>query len=174
MRKLFLFCSIILAQATHARMLSTKVAYASFYSELEEVLAENYSGQSELNTETGELRFTFPIPSFQFENALMQKHFNEADVMDSKNFPRSKFIGSIKDITKVNFASDGTYRIKVNGNITMKNVTKSVETSAEIKIESGRVRASASFKLDRYEYGITGKEGSISQILEITVKANYE
>ncbi|MBK6527546.1 MAG: hypothetical protein IPG07_19535 [Crocinitomicaceae bacterium] len=54
---------------------TTQTAFVSFYSELEEVLAENYSGISELNTETGKLIFSFAIQSFMFENATMQKTF---------------------------------------------------------------------------------------------------
>ncbi|MBK6952701.1 MAG: YceI family protein [Crocinitomicaceae bacterium] len=153
---------------------TTQTAFVSFYSELEEVLAENYSGISELNTETGKLIFSFAIQSFMFENATMQKHFNEEDVMHSREFPRAKFVGSITDHTKINYAQDGEYKVNVKGSLTIKGVTNPIETKAIIKVDGTKIYANATFKLDRFLYGVDGKEGSISDILDLTVKAEYE
>lgn len=159
---------------TFSQVKTTKVAYVSFYSELEEVLAENFSGSSQLNTETGQLIFSFPIQSFFFENATMQKHFNEADVMDSKQYPRSKFVGSITNNDKIDYQKNGEYSLQVEGNLTIKSTTNFIKTKATLKIENGKLSANASFKIDRFKYGIEGKEGAISEILDLTVKAIYE
>jgi polyisoprenoid-binding protein YceI len=169
--------SFLLVSATlsgEAQIKFTQTAFVSFYSELEEVLAENYSGISELNTETGKVIFSFAIQSFMFENATMQKHFNEKDVMHSKEFPRAKFVGSITDHTKINYAQNGEYKVNVKGSLTMKGVTNPIETKAVIKVEGTKIYATATFKLDRFLYGVTGKEGSISEVLDLTVKAEYE
>lgn len=157
-----------------AQIKSTKTAYVSFYSEMEEVMAENYSGESELNIETGRLLFSFAIQSFIFENATMQKHFNEADVMHSKEFPRAKFVGSITDNLKIDYLKNGEYKINVKGSLTIKGKTNSITTKAMIKVEDGKIYANATFTLDRFLYGVTGKESSISKILDLTVKAEYE
>lgn len=157
-----------------AQIKSTKTAFVSFYSELEDVLAENYSGVSDLNTETGSLLFSFAIQSFMFENATMQKHFNQSDVMHSKEFPRAKFVGTITNNEKVNYAENGEYKVNVKGSLTIKGTTNPIETKAIIKIENGKIYANATFTVDRFEYGVTGKDGAISQILDLTVKAEYE
>jgi len=152
----------------------SKMSYVSFYSELEDVLAENYSGVSELNPQTGSLIFSFAIQSFTFENAMMQKHFNEKDVMNSREFPKAKFVGSITNNADVNYSADGEYKVNVKGSMTIKGTVNPIETNATIKILSGKIYASATFKLDRFLYGVTGKDGSISPILDLTVKAEYE
>lgn len=157
-----------------AQIKTTQTAFVSFYSELEEVLAENYSGVSELNTETGRIIFSFAIQSFMFENATMQKHFNEEDVMHSREFPRAKFVGSITDHTKINYAQDGEYKVNVKGSLTIKGVTNPIETKAIIKVDGTKIYANATFKLDRFLFGVTGKEGVISETLDLTVKAEYE
>lgn len=159
---------------TYGQTKVSKMSFVSFYSELEDVMAENYSGVSELNTQTGRLIFSFAIQSFTFENAVMQKHFNEKDVMNSKEFPKAKFVGTITNNADVNYSKDGEYTVNVTGNMTMKGTSNPITTKAIIKIVNGKIYTSATFKLDRFLYGVNGKEDSISQILDITVKAQYE
>jgi len=171
---LALFILVIALSNSNAQSKLTKMAFVSFYSELEDVTAENYSGTSELNSETGSLIFSFAIQSFKFENALMQKHFNEKDVMNSKEFPRAKFVGKITNNVDVNYTLDGEYKVNVKGSMTIKGSTNSIETKAIIKVEKGKIYANATFNLDRFLYGVTGNDGSISQILNLTVKAVYE
>jgi hypothetical protein len=101
MKRFIFFTLALAALSVHAQVKTTKTAFVSFYSELEEVTAENYSGVSDLNVETGRLIFSFAVQSFMFENALMQKHFNEADVMNSKEFPLAKFVGEITNNASV-------------------------------------------------------------------------
>ncbi|MBI3133195.1 MAG: YceI family protein [Bacteroidetes bacterium] len=169
---LLLFSSASFSVFSQVR--TTETAFVSFYSELEDVLAENYSGISDLNTETGQLIFSFAIQSFMFENATMQKHFNEEDVMHSRTFPRAKFVGEITNNASVNYQKNGDYKITVKGSLTIKETTLPIETKAMIRIENGKIYASATFTLDRFLYGIDGKDGSISQMLDLTVKAEYE
>lgn len=173
MKYLFYILTFFCLQPSFSQLI-TKTGYVSFYSELEEVLAENFAGESELDTTSGKLLFSFPIQSFYFENATMQKHFNEEDVMHSKKFPRAKFVGKIDNLTKVNFNKIGKYNISVSGNLTIKETTKEVQTKAEIIVEENKIIASATFNLNRHEYGVNGKDGVISDVLEIKVKAVYE
>jgi len=176
MKKLILLISAALftVSSALAQVKTTETAFVSFYSELEEVTAENYSGVSDLNIETGRLIFSFAIQSFMFENATMQKHFNEADVMNSKAFPLAKFVGDITNNTAVDYTKNGEYKVNVKGSLTIKGTTNPVETKAMIKVADGKIYANATFKLDRFLFGVTGKDGSISQILDLTVKAEYE
>jgi polyisoprenoid-binding protein YceI len=175
MKRLFLLPVILLAVASlHAQVKTTKTAFVSFYSELEEVTAENYSGVSDLDTATGRLIFSFAIQSFMFENATMQKHFNEVDVMHSKEFPIAKFVGNITNNAAVDYQKNGEYKVNVKGSLTIKGTTNPIETKAMIKVENGKIYANATFKLDRFLYGVNGKDGTISQILDLTVKAEYE
>ena len=174
MKMYVLLTALFVAGFSYGQTLTTKKAFVSFYSEEGEVTAENYSGISDLDTTSGKLLFTFAIQSFMFENATMQKHFNEADVMNSKEFPMAKFVGTITNHASVNYAKNGEYNVNVKGSLTIKGTTNPIETKAVIKIENGKIYANATFTLDRFLYGVEGKEGSISQILDLTVKAEYE
>lgn len=146
----------------------------SFYSELEDVTAVNASGESDIDTTTGKVLFSFPVQSFVFDNATMQKHFNEEGVMHSKKYPRAKFAGTINNLEKIDFKKDGKYSVTVEGNLTIKETTKPVKVKATIEIENGIISASSEFNLDGFEYGVNGKNGVISQVLVIKVKAIYE
>lgn len=159
---------------SHAQNIGTKTGYISFYSEMEEVLAQNYAVESELDTSTGKIIFIACIQSFRFDNATMQKHFNEKDVMNSKEFPRAKFVGNMLNHDKIQYNQNGTYSVQVEGNLTMKGVTKEVKTKATIVVENGKISASAKFILDRFLFGVTDIADSISQMLDVEVKVNYE
>jgi polyisoprenoid-binding protein YceI len=104
----------------------------------------------------------------------MQKHFNEADVMNSKEFPLAKFVGEITNNASVDYQKNGDYKVTVKGSLTIKGTTNPIETKGMIKVENGKIYANATFKLDRFLFGVDGKDGSISQILDLTVKAEYE
>lgn len=175
MRTFFLVLSFVVPSiASFAQVKSTNTAYVSFYSELEDVKAENYAVVSDLDPTTGKLNFSLAVQSFYFDNATMQKHFNEEDVMHSRKFPRASFSGDILNNSEINYTQDGTYTIQVKGNLTMKGTTNAVETKATLEIKGGKMTATANFKLDRFQYGVTGKDGVISQLLDISVKAIYE
>lgn len=174
MRTLFLTFITLLSLSAPAQSKLTKTAFVSFYSELEDVTATNYSGTSQLNIENGSLLFSFAIQSFYFENSLMQKHFNEEDVMNSREFPRAKFVGQITNNSAVQYNVDGDYKVNVKGQLTIKGKTNPIALKGDLKIINGKIEANASFSIDRYTFGVDGKEDSISQILEIKVKAVYE
>ena len=89
MKKLSLI--ILISAAVNSAILAqdsflTKTGYVQFFSTtpVEDIKSENYKVVSRLNTKTGEIVFSIPIQSFEFENALMQKHFNSKNFMDSK------------------------------------------------------------------------------------------
>lgn len=175
MKALILSVLLVFAlPASFAQSLLTKSAFVSFYSELGEVLANNFSGTSLLDTSNGKLLFSLPIQSFVFDNATMQQHFNEPDVMNSKAFPRAKFVGTITNHASLNYTKDGEYKVTVKGDLTIRGTTKPVETKGLIKIEKGKIYASAGFTINRLDYGITGKDGAISEELKLEVKATYE
>ena len=67
---------------------------------VEDIKAANNEASSILNTKTGAMQFIVLIKSFQFKKIIMQEHFNRKDYMDSDNFPKSEFKGTIIDLRK--------------------------------------------------------------------------
>jgi hypothetical protein len=94
----------------------TKAGYVRFYSTtpIENIEAINKSVVAVLDAQTGNIQVSVLMKGFEFEKALMQEHFNE-NYVESNKFP-TVFTGTITDFSKVAYAKDGMYSVKVKGN----------------------------------------------------------
>ncbi len=63
-------------------------------------IKQNTTAVSTINPATGKIVFSVPMQGFEFEKALMQKHFNGEDFLDTKEFPKAKLTGKITNIAK--------------------------------------------------------------------------
>lgn len=85
-------------------------------------------------------------------NKKLVGHLSSADFFDVEKFPTSKIeitkVEELKDPAKPNVNST------VTGNLTMKDVTKSITFPAEIKIENGVITVKADFDIDRTDWNI--------------------
>ncbi|MGQ1948374.1 YceI family protein [Geofilum sp. OHC36d9] len=186
MKRISLILSIILlsavtttfAQAT-AKLKSTKT-HIRFFSTTpaENIEANNFASVSTLSTATGESIFSVPMQSFEFEKALMQKHFNSGKFLDTKAFPTAKLKGKITNITEIDFSKDGIYQAKVTGDLTIKGKTNPINESATITVKGNTVSVSGKFNITLADYGITfvgGKPASnIARTVEVTVHSEYQ
>lgn len=84
----------------------------------ENIEAVNNEGASFLNTEKGEFAFIVLIKSFKFKKALIEEHFNEK-YLESNKSPKANFKGTITDLSKVDFSTDGKYPVVVKGDLTL-------------------------------------------------------
>src|SRR4051794_22921880 len=96
----------------------------SSHTPLEDVNAENNEVASVLNTTTGAFEFKAAIKSFHFRKTAMEQHFSDGNYMDAEKYPKASFSGKITDLSSVNFQKDGTYKVTVQGNLTIKDVKK--------------------------------------------------
>jgi len=160
--------------ATAQDDLVTKAAHIKFYSEEGGITANNYAVVSKLNTKTGEMIFSAPIQSFEFENATMQKHFNQEGIMNSQSFPKGKFVGKIDNISNIDLSKDGEYDVTVSGKLTIKGKTNDVSTKGKIIVKDGKIMASSKFTIDRFAYGVEGKSQSVSQHIDLTINATFK
>ncbi len=163
-----------------ATKLVTKDAHISFFSHTvaEDITANNYKVVSTLNTETGEVVFSVPMQSFEFEKALMQKHFNGKDFLDTKAFPKAKFTGTITNLSAVNFGKDGTYEATVKGELTIKGTTKPVNEKGTVTVKGNQVEVKTKLKVVLADYGVTFAKGkpstNVSKEVEVTLNAVYQ
>lgn len=146
----------------------------SFYSKKEDIAAKNTVVSSTLDVSSGVLTFEVKIDAFEFINKTMQKHFNQEGVMNSTSFPVARFEGKIINNATLDYTANGKYDVTVEGTMTIKGVSKELSVTGQIIIDNGNVTAISSFDLDRFEYGVTAKEQSVSQILLIQVEAQYK
>ena len=84
---------------TPGKYVSTKT-HIKFFSTtpVEDIEAHNYASVSTITPSSGEVVFSIPIQSFEFEKAMMQQHFNNEHFLESNVYPKSKFKGSITNL----------------------------------------------------------------------------
>lgn len=169
-----LFLLLITYGTSSAQEKTTNSAYISFYSELDAIEAENFNVTSRLNPETGAILFSVPIKSFEFENEMMQEHFNQEDVMDSNKFLTSTFKGHIENFESLNFNKNGIYTVTVKGDLTIKGVVQQTTQSGSLIMDNQIITLELTIDLDRFLWGIRAKEGDVSQILQLQVESIYK
>jgi polyisoprenoid-binding protein YceI len=96
-------------------------------------------------------------------NAKLTGHLKSDDFFSSAKYPVSKF-----EVTKVDVLSDPGkpgMNSTVTGNLTIKDITKSISFPAEIKIENGVLNAKADFDIDRTEWNVKYGSGKFFENL---------
>lgn len=159
----------------------TKAAHVNIFSSTiaEDISADNYVTMAKINIETGELLFSIPVQGFEFEKSLMQKHFNNSNFMNSKEFPKIKFKGNIIDMNQVDFTKNGTYTVSVSGHLTIRGATKPIVEKGTIIIEQGGITAESIFIVKGiFDYGVgkptsKKKANNVAEDIKVTVKAVF-
>lgn len=156
----------------------TRNGHISFYSEapLENIEAHNRQASSIIDVATGDIAFTLLIKGFAFEKALMQEHFNEK-YMESDQFPKATFNGTITNIEEVDLTQAGEYAVNVKGSLTIHGVTKEVASPAIIKNQDGKLVAYAKFPVAVADYDVNIPSvvaNNIAEVVDVTVDVTYE
>jgi len=156
----------------------TKTGKISFYSKapLEEIEGKNKTVTAVLDSKSGALQFAVQMKGFEFEKQLMQQHFNE-NYVESDKYPKAEFKGKITNNSDVNYLKDGTYTAKVKGQLTIRGVTKDVETTGTLKINGGKINASSTFNVLLSDYNIKVPaivKDKVSKSIKIVVDCNLE
>lgn len=170
---------VFISTQSFAQKISSKTSNISFYSHtaIEDIKANNTASVSVLDPTTGDIVFSVPMQSFEFEKALMQKHFNSPDFLDTKSEPKAKLVGKITNLAQVNFKRDGTYTADVSGDMTIKGVTKPFTAKATVTIKGSSINVESKFDITLEDYGIAFKKGkpstNIAKTIQTTVLAEY-
>ena len=168
------FLFLILSTSLMAQPYITRNGYIRFYSEapLENIEAINRQVNSALNPETGEFVFRVLMRSFNFEKALMQEHFNE-NYVESHKYPNASFQGKVVNIGEVDLSKPGVYDVVVEGDLTIKDVTRQVRETGTLEIKNDEVLGKSVFTIKLADYNITipaAVSRNISETIEITVE----
>lgn len=140
---------------------------------IEDIKAATSAGASVYNAATGELDFSVPIRSFQFEKSLMQEHFN-SDYMESDKFPKATFKGKVQE--HIDIAKDGTYPVKVTGQLTVHGVTQFRTVPGMISIKNGVISMASEFMVRCTDHHIDIPQivfHHIAESIKINVSATY-
>lgn len=136
----------------------------------EDVKAINNEVSSRLQ-DNGTLSFSLLIKGFKFKMAEMQDHFN-TQYLQSNQFPRADFKGTITNISSVNFSKDGNYPVQVKGDLTLHGVTRPVSANGNIQIAKGKPLAKASFSIAIKDFGVNAPD--VTEKVTITVNCQYQ
>jgi len=118
------------------------------------------------------------MQGFEFEKSLMQKHYNSDKFLDTKTHPKAKLKATILNLDQVNFSEDGSYSADVEGELTIKDVTKPIREKGTITVKGNQIALNSIFNITLADFQITFAKGkpssNIAKKLEITVEAEYE
>ncbi|RLD93563.1 MAG: YceI family protein [Bacteroidetes bacterium] len=155
---------------THIKFFST--------TPVEDIEANNYASVSTIVPSTGDVVFSVPIQSFEFEKAMMQEHFNNEHFLESSVYPKSKFKATILNLDEIDFTKNGEYQAEIQGQMTIKDKTNTLKEWGTITVEDQSLTVSAVFDLVLADYGITFADSEmvatkIGKSVEITITAVY-
>lgn len=175
----FVFAAFVafLSTASASERWVTQNAHISFFSSTpaEDIQADNNSVVVVVNSKDSSLGFSIPMQAFEFEKALMQKHFNSKDFLDTKKNPQATFKGKIVDTDNIDFSKDGEYVVTVSGTMSIKGVEQTVSQKGTIKVSGKDITLHSKFDLTLGDYGISFKKGkpstNIAKTVEVTVDA---
>ncbi len=150
-----LFLSTLAITGVQAQKYITKNGHIRFFSStpVEDIEAHNRQVNSALDQQSGEFVFRVLIKSFQFEKALMQEHFNE-NYMESDKYPNASFSGTVVNIKDVDFEKNGVYPVTVEGDLTIRGITKKISERGILEVIDGKVSGKSTFNVLLADYGI--------------------
>jgi hypothetical protein len=177
--KLFIIALLSTFMATGLgaqKIYETKTGVVKFASKasLEDIEAVNNQVSSKVAT-NGQMTFVAPIRGFVFENATMQEHFNE-NYMESSKYPKAIFMGTITNLSAVQFSKDGVYAAEVTGEMDMHGVKKKTSMKGTIEVKGGKLLLKCTFMISLADYKIGGTliGEKIAKDIEVTVDCKYD
>jgi polyisoprenoid-binding protein YceI len=138
--------------------------------------AENKTVIAAIDPAKGTVQFEAIIKNFDFSNPRIQDHFNQKGWMNSDEFPKATFSGTITNLSAVNFKKDGTYTANVAGDLSIHGQTQKITTDAVIIVAGSGIKATSSFSIKLADYGVSGAQvlsGKVSNEPKITVSAEF-
>jgi len=126
-----------------------------------------------LNAATGEFQFSVLVKSFEFKKAYMQEKFNN-QILETDQFPKAEFKGSIENPYSVNYQKDGIYQVQVKGLMTLHGVTRDISVKGTLSVSKGLITASSTFNISIDNYNISNPgigDGNISITVECQLEA---
>ncbi|MDA1120683.1 MAG: YceI family protein [Bacteroidetes bacterium] len=172
------FLGILAFNMPNGKLVS-KSGHINFFSHTvaEDISSNNYKVVSTLDVSTGEVVFSVPMQSFEFEKALMQKHFNSKDFLNTKQYPKAKFVDKITNLGDVDFTKDGAYQTNVSGELTIMETTQSIQESGTITIKGSEIIVETKLQVVLADYKIAFTDGkpstNIAKTIDVTAKSVY-
>jgi polyisoprenoid-binding protein YceI len=114
------------------------------------------------------------VKAFEFDKALMQKHFNE-NYLESDKYPKASFKGKIKDAENINFGENWNKNLEFEGDLTIHGITRSIGSPVEISMKNGQMKINCIFYITLKDYEIKIPSTVINNVAEkVKISVNLE
>lgn len=176
MKKIAFFLSIICFTInSYSQVYITKNGFIGFYSKtaFEDIKAENNQVYTVIDFAKKNIAFTLLLKGFLFPKELMQEHFNE-NYIESSKYPKASFIGNFTGNIDLN--KTGIYTVLVKGQLSLHNVSQTIETTATLEIKDGKIIGESQFKIKPENFNIqipSAVRDKIAKEILVIVKAEY-
>ena len=162
---------LVFSSVNSQKVYSTRNGQISFISPTDEdVKAVNNELTSRLS-DKGTMSFSCLIKGFKFAYAEMQEHFND-EYLQSNQFPRADFKGTITNIKEVVFTKNGTYKAIVKGDLTLHGITKNITVKGTIAVKDGKISAKASFPIIMKDFKVDAS--SVTEKVKAEINCIYQ
>jgi len=97
--------------------------------------------------------------------------------MESDKFPKAEFKGTLINNSSVNYKKSGTYNVQVKGLLTIRGITKEVQSNGTLKVNNDNIKANSTFNIALADYGIkipSLVKDKIAKTIKITVDAKLD
>ncbi len=143
----------------------------------EDISSQNFSVVSTFVPESGDVVYSVSMQSFEFEKALMQKHFNSVKFLDTKHFPKAKFKGKVTNVSEIDFATNGIYDASVEGELTIHGVTNKIAEKGTVTVSDDKIQIDTKMDVVLADYEVAFKKGkpstNVAKTIAVTVKTVF-
>lgn len=167
----FIFATTFFA---NAQLFVAKKSTVNFFSAtpIENIQAECKDAKVLINVKTNEIAFLISNTSFQFENKLMQEHFNEKYI-ESEKYPMSTFKGRINE--QIDLTQNGAYNVTVTGKLNIHGVEQDRTITGIITVKDGSIHVSSDFIVKVADHKIEIPKLVVKKVAEeIAVKVEVD
>lgn len=130
-----------------------------------QLLAVNEKVSGFVESITGVVQFDVDVEGFDFISPTMPDPINKTTTkrfreyyLETDQFPTASFKGKIKDLSKVNFAKEGTYNVEINGLITIHGEVQEIFGNSTIIVDRDQIRMQATIVLPLASYKVRAPE----------------
>lgn len=152
----------------------TRAGKVSFFSKapIEDIRAVNNQLSCIYESESKRIVANVLIRAFEFEKALMQKHFNE-NYLESEKYPKASFKGKIISGEILEFQTAWSKNLEFEGDMTIHGITKKMKGTAQCSFKEGTLMVSTDFYIHLKDYDIKIPSTLVNNIAEkILVKVS--
>jgi len=147
----------------------------SFFSEapLQDVEAANHQVVSYFDLSTNYVLFDVLIDAFEFDQGLMQQHFNDR-FLNSEDFPKADFFGKV-----IGFDPEkkGIQNVTARGELTIHGVTKDMKSTGRMSLsQDGSIDLISKFTVNIEDFEVSAPRlffYPIAETVDIKVDVKY-